>query len=70
MQKPCIMVHVSCNFFLCLWLVAWGLINWGLGLGAFSNSNSDSVRMIFIINNLLENFFEKKNSQALNLAIL
>ena len=54
------MVHVSRNFFQRLGLGAWGLINWGLGLGAFSNSNSDSVRMIFIINNLLENFFKKK----------
>ena len=54
------MVLVSRNFFQRLGLGAWGLINWGLGLGAFSNSNSDSVRMIFIINNLLENFLEKK----------
>jgi hypothetical protein len=60
MQNPCIVVLVSRNFFQRLGLGAWGLINWGLGLGAFSNSNSNSVRMIFIINNLLENFFEKK----------
>ena len=53
------MVHVSRNFFQRLGLGAWGLINWGMGLGAFSNSNSnsDSFWMIFIINNLLENLF-------------